>query len=36
MEVHIGVIHTPKEISFETRIKSRGITSIRNGLTRLR
>lgn len=25
-----------KEISFETRIKARGVTSIRNGLTRLR
>ena len=34
--ITVDIWKDAKEISFETRIKSRGVTSIRNGLTRLR
>ena len=34
--ITVDIWRDDKDISFETRIKSRGVTSIRNGLTRLR
>jgi acyl dehydratase len=34
--ITVDIWKDAKDISFETRIKSRGVTSIRNGLTRLR